>query len=89
MRTLTRTLLALGFVGATAIGTSAPIMAQSITYYGPSNGVEIVTRPYEHRHSRYDRMYDNQRYAYQYYRGSDYRYRAHARCHPNGCDYRY
>jgi len=42
MRTLAKTALALSFIGATAIGTVAPVKAQSF-YFGVGN-------PYHHRH---------------------------------------
>ena len=48
MRTLVRTAVALGFIGATAIGTTVPVMAQGVYFNAP--GVHIgVGRPY-HRH---------------------------------------
>jgi hypothetical protein len=83
MKTITQTLLALGFVGAMAIGTTASTKAQSIGFYGPGVGVEIVTRPYEHRDRRWDRRYDNQPYAHQYYRGPNSRYSTYQQCPPN------
>jgi hypothetical protein len=89
MRTITQALLALGFVGAMAIGTPIASQAQGVFFSGPGVGVEITTRPYNQRHARYNRYYDNQPYAYQYYRGPDYRYRTHTVCHPNGCSYQY
>jgi hypothetical protein len=49
MRTLASTVLALGFVGATTMGTTAPLMAQGIYLNAP--GVHIgVGRPYHHGH---------------------------------------
>jgi hypothetical protein len=83
MKTITQALLALGFVGAMAIGTSVSTKAQSIGFYGPGVGVEIITRRYNHRHPRYNRYYDNQPYAYQYSRGYDGRYRTWNGCPPN------
>jgi hypothetical protein len=48
MRTLGRTAVALGFVGAMAIGTTVPVMAQG--FYLNAPGVHIgVGHPY-HRH---------------------------------------
>jgi hypothetical protein len=48
MRTLARTAVALGFVGAMAIGMTVPVMAQGIYFNAP--GVHVgVGRPY-HRH---------------------------------------
>jgi hypothetical protein len=83
MRTITQALLALGFVGAMAIGTPIATKAQVITFGGPGVGIEIITRPYNHRHARYNRYYDNQPYAYQYSRGSNGRYNAWSHCPPN------
>jgi hypothetical protein len=82
MRTITQALLALGFVGAMAIGTPIPTNAQIIQFGGPGIGVEIITRPNYHRHPRYDRYYDRQPYAYQYSRGYDGRYRTWNGCPP-------
>ena len=78
MRTISMALLALSFVGAAAVSVPAPTSAQGI-FVGPS-GVEISTRPYRHRHARYDRYYNNHPYAYsnrgynngRYYRSYDY-----------------
>jgi hypothetical protein len=89
MRKITLTLLAFGFVGAVAVSAPVPAKAQFISFGGSGVGVEITTRPYNQRHPRYNRYYDNQPYAYQYYRGADYRYRTYAPCHQNGCNYRY
>jgi hypothetical protein len=48
MRTLASTVLALGFVGAMAIGTTVPVMAQGVYFNAP--GVHVrVGHPY-HRH---------------------------------------
>ena len=60
MRTMTQALLALGFVGAMAIGTPVPTKAQGI--YLPGVGVEIGT-PDRRYDRRYYRDYDNS-YAY-------------------------
>ena len=62
MRTISMALLALGFVGMAAVSAPVPAHAQGI-FVGPG-GVEITTRPYRHRHARYDRYYNNQSYAY-------------------------
>jgi hypothetical protein len=77
MRTISMALLALSFVGVTAISAPIPAKAQGI-FVGPS-GVEITTRPYRHRHARYDRYYNNHPYAYsnrgyneRYYRSYGY-----------------
>jgi hypothetical protein len=76
----TQALLALTFVSTIAIGVSSATKAQEIGFYGPGVGVEITTRPWNHRHVYYDRYYDNQPYAYQYTRGYDGRYRVYNRC---------
>jgi hypothetical protein len=83
MRTITYAALALGFVGAIAIGSSISTKAQEIIFGGPGVGIEIITRPYGQRHSRYDRYYDNQRYAHQYIRGPNGRYNTWNGCPPN------
>ena len=69
MQKTTQVALALGFVGAMAIGTSLPAKAQIITFGGPGVGVELILRPDNHRYPRYNRYYHGQPYAYQYYRG--------------------
>jgi hypothetical protein len=74
MRIATSALLALGVLGSAAIGGSAPAAAQSVSFYGPGVGVEIITRPAYHRHYRYDRYYGGMPYAYRYYRTWDGRY---------------
>jgi len=49
MRTLARTAVALGFIGAMAIGTTAPVMAQG--FYLNAPGIHIGGgHPYYHRH---------------------------------------
>ena len=83
MKTTAQALLALGFVGAMAIGTPISTQAQIIQFGGPGAGVEIITRPYEHRDRRWDRRYDNQPYAHQYYRGPNSRYSTYQQCPPN------
>lgn len=64
MRIITASLIALGFVGAMAIGTSSPSKAQGVYFSGP--GVEVeVGRPYP-RYRRYYRYRDyDDYYAYQ------------------------
>jgi hypothetical protein len=49
MRTLAKTAVALGFIGATAIGTTATVQAQGYYGYG------YYPHPYYHRH--YPRYY--------------------------------
>jgi hypothetical protein len=52
MRTLVpKTLAALAFVGAMAIGTAAPSMAQGVYVEGP--GVDIGVGPRWHHHHRF------------------------------------
>ena len=87
MRKMTLAFLALGFVGAMAVAAPISATAQQILF--SSSGIEVIQRPYNHRHARYDRHYDNQPYAYQYVRGPDRRYRSWNNCHVNGCNYRY
>ena len=48
MRSLVRTAVALGFVGAMAIGTTVPVMAQGVYFNGP--GVHIGIGHPHHRH---------------------------------------
>jgi len=85
MRTITLALLALGFAGAMAVSAPVTAKAQGIYFSGPGvGGVEIITRPYNHRHARYNRYYDNQPYAYEYARGYNGRYSSW-----NGCPPRY
>ena len=57
--TVTRTLVALGFVGAMAVGTAAPTLAQGIYFNGPGVSVGIGDRGYygHRRHYRSDRYY--------------------------------
>jgi hypothetical protein len=83
MRTITQALLALGFVGAMAVSTPITTKAQEIYFSGPGVGIEIITRPYGHRHARYNRYYDHQPYAYQYSRGFNGRYNTWNGCPPN------
>jgi hypothetical protein len=51
-RYVPRTLAALAFVSAMAIGTAAPSMAQGVYFQGP--GVEIGVGPRYHRDYYYD-----------------------------------
>jgi len=41
MRLLTRTMIALGFVGATVVGTASPSLAQGVYFEGPGVGFSI------------------------------------------------
>jgi ribosomal protein S17 len=76
MRKITLALLALGFVGATAISAPTTSMAQGVVLSDHGARVQIVNRTYNRRHAKYDRDYDNQPYAAKYYRGSDKRLHA-------------
>ena len=76
MRKITLALLALGFVGALAISAPATTMAQGVVVSEHGVGVQIVNRPYNRRHAKYDRFYDHQPYAAKYYRGDDKRLHA-------------
>jgi hypothetical protein len=72
MRTVTKAILALGFVGAMAVGTAEPSAAQN--YYYSSPGVRVYVDPgyeprYRSRYYRNDRYYDD-RYAYAPRRGA-------------------
>ena len=69
---VTRALVALGFVGAMAIGIPAPSLAQGV-YIGPG-GVGIDTGPPRYREPYYSEPYYSERYyrgdrAYGYERG--------------------
>jgi hypothetical protein len=75
MRVLTQSVLALGFVGAVAIGIPTTTKAQGVSIYGPNVEVDIGARRYPYR--RYYNPYDA--YAYQpygytrpYYRGYNF-----------------
>src|SRR5476651_1085 len=67
MRTMTQALLALGFVGAMAVGiptmTVTTAKAQGVSIYGPGYEVDIGSRPY-YRDRRYYRDYNNSYGAY-------------------------
>jgi hypothetical protein len=83
MRKITQALLALGFIGAMAIGSPVPTTAQIIQFGGPGVGIEIIIRPDNQRHPRFDRYYGGQPYASQYYRTPYGRYRTWNGCPPN------
>jgi hypothetical protein len=58
---MTKTMIALGLLGAMAIGTASPSAAQGVYFEGPGVGIGIGV-PYRDRYYyRYDRPY-----AYQY-----------------------
>jgi hypothetical protein len=60
MRTLARTAVALGFVGAIAIGTTVPVMAEGVYLNAP--GVHVGVG---HHHGHYyDHYYDRDRGGY-------------------------
>ena len=60
MRMIAKTMVALGFVGAMAVGAASPTLAQGVYFSGP--GVEFgIGRPYYG--DRYYRYYDGP-YAY-------------------------
>ena len=61
MRTLAKTAVALGFIGATAIGTTATVQAQGFYFDAPGVHVGVGGYPYYHR--RY----------YNYYGGGGWR----------------
>ncbi len=54
MRTIARAALALGFVGAMAIGTTAPVTAQGFNLNGPGLNVHIGPRERDYRPERDD-----------------------------------
>jgi hypothetical protein len=63
MRTITKTVLALGFVGAMAVGAAGSGMAQ-VYYSGP--GVQVYVDPgYGHRYKRH-RYYRHHNYRSHY-----------------------
>jgi len=75
MSTVTRTLIALGFVGALAVGTAAPTLAQGIYFNGPGVSVGVGDGWHGYRHRPYYRDYGyyddgpywHRRHAYRYY----------------------
>ena len=76
MRMMTRTMIALGFVGAMAAGVPSQSSAQGVYFEGP--GVEFgIGNPYRYRSYRY---YDAP-YAYNYYGRPDWYDRRHYRSH--------
>ena len=68
---MSKSLLALGFAGAMAIGTAAPSMAQGVYFEGPGFGVQ-VGRPY-YRHHYYYGPYAYERPYHSYWRHRHYR----------------
>jgi len=74
MLTMTKTIAALGIIGAIAVGTSSPTLAQGVYLEGPGFGVGIGDPGYGYRYRHYnysgptyyyDRPY---RYERRYYR---------------------
>lgn len=70
MRMITKTLVALGFVGTMAVGAASPTLAQAIYFQAP--GVEFGFGRPAYR-ERYYRYYDYER-PYYYYGRPEYRY---------------
>ena len=73
MLTMTRTIAALGFIGAMAVGTSSPSAAQGVYFQGPGFGVGIGNPYHGPRYRYYDSYgptyYDRPyRYERRYYR---------------------
>jgi hypothetical protein len=58
---LTRSLVALGFVGAIAVATSAPTLAQGVHIGGRDFGVDIGRPGYREHYYRGDRSYAYER----------------------------
>jgi hypothetical protein len=74
-RTLAKTLVALGFVGAMAVGTATPSLAQGVYFGGPGFGVEVGRPWYRHHYyeprpyAYYGRPYHHRRYWRERYYG--------------------
>lgn len=69
-RNVSKTLLALGFVGAMTVGTATPSLAQGVYFEGP--GVEVgVGRPW-YRHHYYDGPYAYYGPHHRYWRHRDW-----------------
>ncbi len=66
MRTITKAVLALGFVGAMAVSAPGPAKAQGVYFSGPGVDVQVGDPYWRHRrhHHRYYRYYDGGPYAY-------------------------
>ena len=73
MRLATKTMIALGFVGAIAGGVSSPVAAQGIYFGGPGVSVGIGTPYYHHRYYRHYGYAPSWAYAH------PWRYRPHYR----------
>jgi hypothetical protein len=58
MRTLLKAAVALSFIGATAIGTTATVQAQGVYFDAPGVHVGVGDRYHHRRYYDYDRDYD-------------------------------
>ena len=81
MRTITQATIALGFIGAMAIGVPIIAKAQQTIVSDHGTKAEIIQRPNNRRQARYNQYYVHQPYAYQYYRG-DGRYNTQQYSYP-------
>ncbi len=73
MRMMAKTMVALGFVGAMAVGTASPTLAQGVYFSGP--GVEFgIGRPYygDRNYRSYDGPYAYSGRSYNYYSDRPY-----------------
>jgi hypothetical protein len=52
MRLITRSMVALGFIGTMAAGTATPSLAQGVYFEGPGFGVEVGRPAYRERYHR-------------------------------------
>ena len=82
MLTMTRTIAALGFIGAVAVGTSSPSAAQGVYFQGPGFGVGIGNPYYGPRYRSYDSYGPSYSSGPSYYYDRPYRserryYRSH------------
>lgn len=77
MLTMTKTIAALGVVGAIAVGASTPTLAQGVYFQGPGFSVGVGEPRYGHRYRHYDnygptyyydRPYRSERRYYRSYR---------------------
>jgi hypothetical protein len=77
MLTMTKTIAALGFIGAAAVGTSSPSAAQGVYFQGP--GIEFgVGNPwYGPRYRHYDYSGPSYYYYDRPYRSERRYYRSH------------
>jgi hypothetical protein len=68
MLTMTKTIAALGVIGAMAVGTSSPSSAQGVYFQGPGIEFGVGSPWYGHRYRHYDY------YGPTYYYDRPYRY---------------